>query len=219
MPLATFAPPTRAVQTPTLNRTQAASRLGINNPAFDKMIRAGMLFPPYRADKIVELSKREQLRVKSGELTVLRADARAESDPVLYPGEDRRWIGFHVEHTDEELEAASLRWWQCRPARVIDNELLVVTIATFPVALYRITGQRGEPLYRPGEAKPRHGFTGQLLARVTHGMEVVRYREITPGHLENPVKQVMGSRVVVTSGGPIGYLEPDHQAEHISTMS
>lgn len=37
MPLATLATPTRAVQTPALNRTQAGSRLGINNPAFDKI--------------------------------------------------------------------------------------------------------------------------------------------------------------------------------------
>ena len=75
---------------------------------------------------------------------------------------DRRWVGFHVQHSDQELDESTLRWWRCDPARVLDNELLVVT---YPVAVYRIL-DRADTIVRPDESTPRHGFTGQLLARV-----------------------------------------------------
>ena len=34
------------------------------------------------------------------------------------------------------------------------------------------------------------------------------YPQNTPGHLRRMAKQIMDSRIVVSSGGPIGYLEP-----------
>lgn len=215
MPLPTFAPVTAKAQpSETMNRTQASSQLGLNGPSVDKMIKAGMLVAPIRSSKVRDLTKYERLRVTDGELTVLRADARAESDPVLYPDERRRWIGFHVEHTDEELEASSLRWWRCNPERVLDNELLVVTVATFPVALYLLEDKMG-PLIRPGENQPRYGFTGRLLARVSPGMEITHNR-LAPGHLQKSAKQIMRSRIAVSSGGPIGYLEAETVGQPVS---
>ncbi|WP_148046169.1 hypothetical protein [Nocardioides marmoriginsengisoli] len=74
---------------------------------------------------------------------MLRTDARAPADRDKYPDDPRNWMGFNVEHSDEELEAASLRWWRSDPRRVVDNELFAVTVATFPVAVYRILGTAG----------------------------------------------------------------------------
>ena len=169
------------------------------------MIRAGMLGLPIKTDDVEQLVGRDHLQVTTGELTVLRTDARAESDPAKYPMDDRRWVGFHVEHSDQELDESTLRWWRCDPARVLDNELLVVTIATYPVAVYRIL-DRADTIVRPDESTPRHGFTGQLLARVQLGMSVT-FAQDAPGHLRMPARQIMNSRITVDSGGPIGYLE------------
>lgn len=211
MSLAKLAP---ATQPPAprehLNRTQAASRLGLNGPPLDKMINAGMLTAPIATQAIERLRGREYLQLTEGELTVLRTDSRASSLPERYPDDDRKWIGFHVEHTDEELEAASLRWWRCAPDRVIDNVLFVVTVATFPVALYRVTGE-AKQIVRPDETVPRYHFTGQLLARVSAEMAPT-FNGQAPGHLQPIAKQIMNSRITVTSGGPIGYLEPNPKA-------
>lgn len=123
----------------TLTRTQAASRLGINGPAIDKLVGAHVLSLPILASEVDALAGRELLQVKTGELTVLRTDVRAAADPDRQPPHDRRkFIGFDVAHTNEELEASSLRWWRCDPARVVDNALFAVTIASFPVAVYEI---------------------------------------------------------------------------------
>lgn len=136
---------------------------------------------------------------------MLRTDARREADPDLSLGDERRWIGFHVGHTDTELEETSLRWWRCTPARLLENVLFGVTVATFPVAVYRVT-EHAESIIRPDEENPRHHFGGQLLARVSAGM-VPTFSGATPGHLRPLVKTIVASRIVVQSGGPIGYLE------------
>ncbi|MHB1063009.1 MAG: hypothetical protein ACYC1Z_00670 [Georgenia sp.] len=83
--------------------------------------------------------------------------------------------------------------------------LLVVTVATFPAAVYRILEKVDHG--RPDERVPRHQFAGQLLGRI-HPGGVPMFRGDTPGHLRAMAKQIMGSRIVVNSGGPIGYLEP-----------
>ncbi len=207
MPLPTFAPPATPTPSPeTLTRTQAAARLELNPAGVDKLIRAGILSSPIKTTEVAPLTGRERLQVLVGALTVLRTDAREESDRAKYPADPRRWMGFHVEHTDEDLKAASLRWWRSDPVKVVDNELFVVTVATFPVAVYRIL-ERADSVTRPDEDTPRHHYAGQLLARVRAGM-TVDFHQDTPGHLRLMTKQVMNSRIVVTSGGPIGYLEP-----------
>lgn len=207
MPLPTLAAPTTSVRPETLNRTQAAARLGLNGPGVDKLVRAGILSSPIKMDDVERLMGRDRLRVTAGELTVLRTDARAESDPTKYPTDDRRWVGFHVQHTDEELADSSLRWWRCDPDRVVDNELLVVTVATFPVAVYRIL-DKAATIVRPDEANARHCFSGQLIGRVHLGMATT-FPQDAPGHLRLMARQIMNSRITVDSGGPIGYLTPE----------
>lgn len=207
MPLATFA--TSAVpdsRSETLSRTVAAARLDLHVAHVDKMVRAGMLPLPLTTSSIESLLGRPKLRVVDGELTVLRTDARHEIARAKYPHDSRRWLGFHVEHTDSELDETSLRWWRCDPARVLDNELFAVTVATFPVAVYQIVGHN-ESHTRPDEEAPRHHFVGRLLGRISPGM-VATYREPMPGYLRPLVERIMASRIMVSSGGPIGYLEP-----------
>lgn len=207
MPLPSFAPP--ATPTPiseTLTRTQAAARLELNPAGVDKLMRAGILSTPIKATEVAPLTGRERLQVTAGALTVLRTDAREKANRDKYPADPRRWMGFHVEHTDEDLESASLRWWRSDPVKVVDNELFVVTVATFPVAVYRIL-ERADSVTRADEDVPRHRYAGELLARVLPGMAVA-YRQDVPGHLPPLAGQIMGSRIVVSSGGPIGYLEP-----------
>lgn len=207
MPVPTFAAPAPQPEQPqTLNRTQAAARLGLNGPGVDKLVRAGILSLPITRDDVERLTGRDLLQVTAGELTVLRTNARAAADPTRYPADTRRWVGFHVEHTDDELSDSTLRWWRCDPERVIDNELLAVTIATFPVAVYRIL-DKSETIMRPDESTSRHSFTGQLLGRV-HPNMAPTFPQNTPGHLRALAKQIMSSRITVDSGGPIGYLEP-----------
>lgn len=207
MPLPTFAPPATPTPRPaTLTRTQAAARLELNPAGVDKLVRAGMLGLPIQATSVDKITGRDRLQVLDGELTVLRTDARAEADRGKYPADPRKWMGFHVEHSDEDLEAASLRWWRSDPHRVVDNELFAVTVATFPVAVYRILS-RVTSITRADEDTPRHHYAGQLLARVHPGMEITVPQD-TPGHLRGLAKQIMASRIVVSSGGPVGYLEP-----------
>ncbi len=206
MPLPTFASPaTPEPSSTTVTRTQAAARLQVPAAGVDKLLKAGMLSTPIRDTEIERLAGRERLRVESGALTVLRTNSREVADRAKYPGDPRRWMGFHVEHSDAELEDASLRWWRSDPQKVLDNELFVVTIATFPVAVYRIL-QRVDTVIRADEERPRHHYRGELLARVHPGMSVT-YPQNTPGHLRALAQQIMASRVVVSSGGPIGYLE------------
>jgi hypothetical protein len=206
MPLPTFAPTKAEPKYETLSRTVAAARLEIHVAHVDKMLRAEMLPLPITAASVDELLGRPKLRVMEGELTVLRTDARRPADSTKYPHDGRRWMGFHVDHTDAELAETSLRWWRSDPSRVEDNELFVVTVATFPVAVYRITGQ--EKSFTPrDEDSPRQHYNGKLLARVGRGM-VPGPREPMPGYLRPLVHQIMSSRISVNSGGPIGYLEP-----------
>lgn len=217
MPLPTFASATEPDGLETLSRTAAAARLELHVAAVGKMIRASMLPLPITAAAVDQLRGRPRLQVVDGELTVLRTDARAIADAGKYPDDPRRWMGFHVDHTDAELEDASLRWWRSEPGRVLDNELFAVTVATFPVAVYRIFGLEASRT-RADEDAQRHHYAGQLLARVTPGM-IVRWREPIPGHLRARVDQIMSSRITVASGGPIGYLEPTPGSEQTATMA
>jgi hypothetical protein len=209
MPLVSLRPrSTPRIAKSTLSRTVAAARLEIHVAHVDKMIRAGMLRVPITEEAVADLRLNRTLaEAVDGELTVLRTDARTENDTSKYPDDPRRWMGFHVDHTDSELDETSLRWWRSDPARVLDNELLVVTVATYPVAVYRVTGV-AESIVRVDEDAPRHYYAGTLLARVTAGMQVT-YKEPLPGYLRETVELLMeSSRVTVNSGGPIGYLDP-----------
>lgn len=203
MALPVFAPPASPEpRRRTLTRSQAAARLGMSPAGVDKLIKAGILDVPIDPDVVDELAARPFLAVTNGELTVLRTDARDDA----YPGEDRAYIGFHVEMTNDELEAASLRWWRSSPARLLDNELFAVTVGTIPVAVYALTGHVAQK-YRDGEDQPRHHYSGRLVARLVDGGHV-RYNGQAAGYLRPLAKQIMTSRIHVESGGPVGYLAP-----------
>ena len=207
MPLPTFAPPrVTPPSSETLTRTKAAARLELHVAHVDKMVRAGMLPLPITAEAVERLSGRPALQVVSGELTVLRTDARRPADPTLHSHDTRRWIGFHVDHTDEEVEETSLRWWRSDVGRVLDNQLFVVTLATYPVAVYLVSGLN-DTQTRPDEEAPRQHYAGTLLGRMRPGMQSSLI-EPMPGHLRPLAKQILASRITVSSGGPIGYLEP-----------
>lgn len=192
--------PTKAPQ--TLTRPQAARRLGVHVAAIDKLIASGVLCVPISSAALIEIAARPLLQVVDGELTVLRTNSRTE---VSQPGGDRRWIGFHVDHSDPQLDETSLAWWRSEPDRVVSNELLAVCVAAVPVAVYRITGHEDE-IRLPDEDTPRHRYAGQLLARLRGGGMHADIRQNTPGHLRARAQQIMDSRVLVKSGGPIGYL-------------
>lgn len=202
-PTPRFAAPTTPadVERVTLTRNEAASGLRLSLTLVDKLIRAGVLPVPIPASTVAQLAQYPVLKVAEGELTVLRTDARE----VAPPGEDRPWIGFHVTHSDVELEETSLRWWRSDIWKVLDNELFAVTVSTIPVAVYRITNHVNT-IVRSDEIIPRQRYEGQLLARVYPGMEPSLLKSNIPGHLRGAVAQLMRSRIVVTSGGPIGYL-------------
>ena len=203
MALPEFAPAEVPFTDKKLSRTQVAARLGVHLAAVDKMIRAGMLQHPFLESAIRRIEGRKRLQVVEGELTVLRTDAR---EPAR-EGEDRKFIGFHTEHTDEQLAETSLRWWRSDPERVLDNELFAVTVGTYPVALYLLT-ERAGTITRDDEDVPRHHYKGRLLARVRPGMIVSIQKDI-PGYLKQRAEQLMNSRIVVNSGGPVGYLGVD----------
>lgn len=200
MPLPSFVAAAPAARPATVTRTHAAERLGLHAAGVDMLVHAGIFHSPIVAAGVNKLAARPYLQVVDGELTVLRTVARAPG----YPGEDREYIGFHADHTDTELEETSLRWWRSDPVRVLDNELFVVTISTFPVAVYRIVDCLASRV-RDGEVESHHHYAGQLLARVYPDMALV-FPRATPAHLHSLAQQIMRSRIAVASGGRIGYL-------------
>ncbi|WP_217615947.1 hypothetical protein [Cellulomonas sp. GbtcB1] len=205
MPAPEFAPPTspEADERQTLSRSQAATRLKISMGSVDKLISAGILGSlPLQAAVVEHFASWPTLTVRAGELTVLRTAPRAPA----YPGEGREFIGYHVDMTDEQLAAASLGYWRSDPDKVVGNELFAVTVASFPVAVFRIT-EKVKTVTRDGEDRPRHLYAGDLLARLRHGAQV-QWSATMPGHLRDRVRQLMHSRVVAESGGPIAYLGP-----------
>lgn len=194
-----------------MKRNEAAARLGIARASLDKLVRAGMLSLPIPVADVEAMANRPWLSVKEGQLTVLRTDARAEA----HPGEDRRYIGFHVEHDRELLSETSLRWWRSTPEKVLDNELFAVTVSTIPVAVYRITGVAGR-MFRGDEDAPRFSYEGELLSMwpSAHIRSGTGYAA-----LATRVQQIMGSRIAVASGGPIGYLSPTGSASLAGSAS
>ncbi len=144
----------------TLTRTAAVSRLEVHVASVDKMVRAGMLPLPITAASVARFIGLSKLVVVEGALTVLRTDARQPVNPVRNPDDDRAFIGFHVEHSNEVLEQTSLRWWRSDPTRVLDNELFAVTVVNFPVAVYRVTELVGSTSYT-GEEHTRHQYAGE----------------------------------------------------------
>lgn len=202
-----------------MNPTVAAMRIGVARRAVDKLTATGVLPSPLTEAAVNNLAVRPLLQVTSGELTVLRTDSSkpAADEP------DRDLIGFDLSHDDPTLEETSLRWWRSEPDRVLANRLFAVTVGTVPVAVYEILTHLDT--VHSGERQLRHRYGGTLLARLvpkdsSTGTALLDasadapFRTVTPMHdlQEHPLldraAQIMRSRIVVDSGGPVGYLEP-----------
>ncbi len=207
MSLATFSASPPAIQQRTLTRLQAATKLGLNPAAIDKLVSAHALSTPIKAGEVAQLAGRQRLAVTSGELTVLRTDSGWTPDPARTPATETRTVaGFDTHYNDADVACANLRWWRADADRVLDNVLFAVTLGTVPVAVFAVDGRLAS--FRvAGESFERHSFSARLLARIQPGL-VVKHWPGTPGHLQTRVRQIMDSTIKVDSGGPIGYLEP-----------
>lgn len=191
------APLTRAA---IMTRNEAAHALDLSLTAIDKLIHTGVLGTPISATLVEKLARRPLLSAISGELTVLRTDARQPTPP----DDDRTATGFHTTMSTHELIETSLRWWRCDPDRVVDNELFAVTVATIPIAVFLITRHLNQRT--SGVRTVRHHFDGDLLARRTPDGDTT-----APAALHERVTTIMSSRIYTTSGGPIGYLTPNQK--------
>lgn len=232
MPVPTFTLEPSTSGARPMNPTLAAMRIGVARRAIDKLTASGVLETPVTEPAVDSLARRPLLQVASGELTVLRTDSRKPAGRE----DDRDVIGFGITDDDDLLTDTSLRWWRSEPERVVDNRLFAVTVGTIPVAVYEILLHRGTQ--SSGERQLRHRYGGTLLARLVprgSAQGAQRLLESDPGDAfeaitpvsegEHPlltgpgstpassaVGQIMRSRIVVDSGGPVGYLAPSRAA-------
>jgi hypothetical protein len=183
----------------SLTRTQAAALLGISPTGVDKLLKVGLFPTPIATALVLDLAARPRLEVLQGALTVLRT-----SPPSAASEGDGRRIGAHLDMADDELTWASLGSWRCDPAVVLANELFAVSVSTIPLAVLRVTGAERPVRFDDGQL--RHRFTGELLARLDPDLSA---RVLTAeAALAGAARQILTSRVSVSSGGPIGYLAP-----------
>jgi hypothetical protein len=197
-----------------LRKGEVAAALGLRDDRVRKLMGSGLLphggnARLFDGDVVHQLSLMPWLRVKEGELTVLRTDSRT---PNGYPGDPRKFEGFHVDMDDRAVADACLRWWRSDPARVQANQLFSVTIATFPTAVFSVSRadeRDGLPasIRVAHENFARHRYNGTLLARIRRDRSLW-IADGLPEDVEAPVRQIMRSRVYTKSGGPIAYLEP-----------
>lgn len=194
----------------TISRSVAATRLDIAYGSVSKLIRCKILRLPVPAAMVDKLAARPDVVVADGQLTVLRTGSKEPADPEKYPEDERPYIGFDMGDSDAELEETSLRWWRSDPEVVLDNEVFAVTVATVPVAVYRITDHVGTYV-QPGENRVRHHYAGQLLGRLSGDLEP-DVRQNTPPALRELARQILSSRIRTSSGGPIAYLGAEERS-------
>ncbi|MDP3971700.1 MAG: hypothetical protein Q8P61_02160 [Candidatus Nanopelagicales bacterium] len=121
---------------------EAAERLAITDKAATKIIRTGMagaIFqlqiagrPPteaVRADLVDDLAKWPWLQDHPGAFVVIMGAARNLDD-------QEGWLA------DRDNRDAVRSWWPC--ANPEDQQILVATVATFAVAVFKIVGWRRE---------------------------------------------------------------------------
>lgn len=195
---------------PTMTVNAAAAALGISaNTLRYKVIPAGILpTSPIPSHRVTTLAARSFLGTPhpGGHLTVLQTGATSTD---VDTEDDRARIGFHLDYDDAELEATSLRWWRSDPYHILENRLFAVTVGTIPVAVYEITDVvEGRPWPTPGSL-PRHHYAGTLLARLRrhpdNGLPDTWVAPDLDTAATEAVSTIMGSRIAVKAGGPIGY--------------
>lgn len=191
----------------TVTHATLASMMGVATRTAKKLVFSGIVSNPVTRDEAEALRDRQELVVTDGVLPVLRTDA------ATYARDDsgRETIGFHVDQSDHELSEACLGYWNADGDRIVEAGVLLVTVATVPVALFDIAGIRSDS--RPGKV----GFNGELIARLRRADtsnplaqkgEATRVKlYVVRGDERRWARDVMSTRVWTTSGGPIAYLE------------
>lgn len=208
----------RTTEKEHITRHAAAAMLDVNYDSLRMLIDTGVLTEPLRTDAVEALAQRPWLSTIEGEMTVLRTGVCAAVDD-----DDRDFMGFTIDFKDPQLEAAVLRWWRSDPTRIVGNKLFTVTVRTIPVALYAITRcvNEADPDI-DGKGHRRFWYEGTLLARIdrrdnevdgwaplsgnTREDFVIRTSQNRWSPYMEAITQIMHSRIVVASGGPIGYL-------------
>lgn len=172
----------------------AAGLLDISPAGIAKLTAAGILDTErgrFRRTDIEALAALPQLRVAGGEVLVLRLDGGDPSTGCV-----------HLDMTDQELATTALQGWRGDARRMTACPLLVVTVATIPLAVFRITGLAGSTASSSQAVanRERHRLGGVLLGRRDRGVVGGDARERAWAEL------VLGSRVVSRSAGPVAYL-------------
>ncbi|ANZ13435.1 DNA-binding protein [Streptomyces noursei] len=202
----------------TVTTRQVGQALGFSIPTVNKLLATGLVpgvrkgwfegggygqvIPDDALQALQRLPDADLSGVPAGEVAVLRADA---ATPV--EEDNRRWVGFGVTLTEEELLAALQGWWRCNPQRVADAKILVVTVATYTVAV--LTGL--EDSVSQGAARSaRHWFPhARLSGYLTDLTAPVNAVKSTPDHADEQrlASLLLGKRLFSESGGPIAYVK------------
>lgn len=172
----------------------AAGLLDLSPAGIAKLAAAGILSVHrgrFRRDDVEVLAALPQLRVTGGEILIVRLE-----------GGDPATGRLHVDMTDQELVAAVLQGWRGDARRMTSCPLLVATVATIPMAVFRITGlsETTASASHTVANRERHRLDGVLLGR--------RGREVVAGEAQERAwaELVLGSRVVSKSAGPVAYV-------------
>lgn len=172
----------------------AAGLLDLSPAGIAKLAAAGILSITqgrFRREDVEALAALPHLHVAGDEILIVRLE-----------GGDPSTGRLHVDMTDQELIAAALQGWRGDARRMTSCPLLVATVATIPMAVFRITGlaETTASSSRAVANRARHRLDGVLLGR--------RGREVTCGDPQERAwtELVLGSRVLSRSAGPVAYL-------------
>lgn len=175
----------------------AAGLLDIAPASVRKLAEAGLITQEpegYPRTEIEALAALPLIEAHHGEIAVLRTTGCGSPNATT--------PGVHIEMDEPSLDQACLGMWRGDTERILAAHLFVVTVATIPLAVYRLTGI----LHTEGTGHAqRHRLGGTLLARRGH--------HSTSSHdtaLQADADLIMTGRVITTSGGPIAYLGEPH---------
>jgi hypothetical protein len=121
-----------------------------------------------------------------------------------------RKVGFSVAYSDAELLESARKWWISRPEEVVGAGHMIVSVATFAVALLHVTGVEdfSSVVTERGNTVKRIAYETTLLARVDDLVAGdVRRVAAVPAALE-PLMAVLGQRVPSPPGAPLIAVRP-----------
>lgn len=180
-----------------VSATTAAALLDIHPKLVAKLVSAGILkmSPAAISRAAVEsLAAVPSLVVTTGQVAVLRLDG--SSDPAT---------GVHLAMDDGELRRACMGPWRADPQRLLGSDLLVATVATFPVAIF--TGLSVARSIGRGTAM-RQLLDADLAWRRPGPATSDMGRD--PGGV---VGTVSAARLIAWSRGPLAYLSAEQDGD------